>query len=649
MNGRGPIHRLIARAAGDSAASAVITFLVSGILYASIFAFVVGYQVSLSRDSQDADHVEISSRARDALDLILSGAGITESGSTEWHEDADNIARFGLSEPNRPNLVNYSKIEALRHASLEAATNGYADYEEVKDALGLDGFDFHIRTYPVLISQSDANWAPYKGLAPAYLASYGSPTASASLSLSQTNKVGYHEISATITNGATASAIFRVSFLLEADGSTIAVDDQYTSILGASGSDTITMRYFDADWDEPAYDVRVRVWDPYGQEVATITAASLVFDTAGSPDVNLIVDAGGTHFVAGNDVVIHMDHYEGDGTRISSGTSAILAIVDPLGTEIVNTTVSLPKNKAKTYTCPAITCAMVGEYTVKIMRTTSTQVVPDIFHVTATDMFSTSSSPSAEATAEILALQSLFANFDGILYDASTAPDGDVFSDADHSTRDMVSVLGNFDVLIVGSGVKQSALTTAEVKYGVADWVNAGGHLIVLGSGNQNYQWMQPLHGSGVVTASGGVTTPDSTHPILHVPEPLAWQRYDDQGLAWQLKEEELYTHVISKPDGANGRAQDTLAVSKPGVFNNGSVILTTYKPSALTNPKDDAEAAKFLHNLVTHSYQMLFLDYGPSIPKDAAVGSSSRLAMIEHPSIPNGLVEVQIVMYVFR
>lgn len=90
----------------------------------------------------------------------------------------------------------------------------------------------------------------------------------------------------------------------------------------------------------------------------------------------------------------------------------------------------------------------------------------------------------------------------------------------------------------------------------------------------------------------------------------------------------------------------DTLALAAPGAYNDGTVVLTTYMPGSLTDPQDDMEAKRFLHNLFSQSYNMLFLDYGPPVPSDSPVGSAQRLVAVPHPNVPGAVVEVRIVMY---
>ena len=88
--------------------------------------------------------------------------------------------------------------------------------------------------------------------------------------------------------------------------------------------------------------------------------------------------------------------------------------------------------------------------------------------------------------------------------------------------------------------------------------------------------------------------------------------------------------------------------MSNPGAVGDGTVVLTSYMPGSLMSPQDDVEAKRLLHNLMTQSYTMLFLDYGPEIPDGVPVGSAERLVAVPHPNVPGAVVEVRLVMYVF-
>src|SRR5439155_15908686 len=137
-------------------------------------------------------------------------------------------------------------------------------------------------------------------------------------------------------------------------------------------------------------------------------------------------------------------------------------------------------------------------------------------------------------------------------------------------------------------------------KYGVRDYVNSyGGRILVLG-GEQNIQWLEPLFHVGISGASGGVSTPDATNPLLTVPNPLDYLNYGTNSKAWDFsggKDQGLFNMVVGTSSG-----QDILTTSKAGAFGgaagqDGNVMLTTYLPFGM--PSD--QALRFFGNALTY------------------------------------------------
>lgn len=223
--------------------------------------------------------------------------------------------------------------------------------------------------------------------------------------------------------------------------------------------------------------------------------------------------------------------------------------------------------------------------------------------------------------------------------------EGDVYPDhKQYLDAVLANRLPTYDVVIVGTGVDQSTLTSAVTKNAVRDWVLAGGVLVVLGSDSQNFQWLQPLFSVGVTTVNGGAFAPDPLHPILNDPNPLAWELYNNHGLGWDLKDQgasanyDDFVHVVVE-DG-----EDTLTYSKTGAFGSGHVMLTTWRPKEIHDQISQLEAQFFVENLLTfYLAEDVRLDYGPTVPSDADVRSGVRQAMIQHPVLGNVAVQIDV------
>lgn len=301
---------------------------------------------------------------------------------------------------------------------------------------------------------------------------------------------------------------------------------------------------------------------------------------------------------------------------------------------------------------PTCACAdRTGLWRVKVTNPADTTREHNTYYwVSASDLFTT---PPLDAVAalEVQYVYDLVSGFDTDVY-----PAGDVFLDTNQDVRDIAPLIDNnpptcndpdatYDMVIVGSNAAHNALV--KIKNEVGRFVDCGGTLIALGSSRSGTQWLQDVYNIALRDgAGGGISSPDPTHPLLNVPEKLAWNSYSDTDYVWDISQNPgLFSHAA---DGATAD-ELMLGVSKQGSLN-GSVVLTGWTPGELTTPQDGMEAKRLLHNLMAQGYQMLFLDYGPEIPEGAPVGSSSRLAAVQYADITGSpYVEVKIVLYTWR
>lgn len=630
----------------DRASTAAVGFSVAAAL---VLVTLVMAQVMVAEptgvDGRYATHAAASTTA---LEVLLSGEGASASGDP-WEQDADSIVRFGLSKDGQPNFLDYEKIKALRKGTQTASpTNGYPDYPEVRSALGLTDGDFHLRTYPILPGTDDPRWTKDPRGRVGYVGHVSSAQGYATTSASTSTSGATLTASVSIRNDGTESHIFvaNVGIGSSASNTVIKTEQRHTRLLAPGETQALTVQFPKMAYSPAVTGVQVQVTDGYGGILVQPYWVAATPPAGGSnvPWAPLL-SAGKTYYESGETVKFLADHFEGDGTRMNSAQSGRFVLVGPNGKEWVNTTtgIDLPKNKPLTYECA--NCTVVGNYTATLWDTGVTRLARDSVHVSAAALFRQSESLDAIAMKEIGILSSLVSNFNGQT-NTDANPEGDVYTDAAH-IRALDTEISRYTTLVVGSEVRQNALNAGDTKWAIADWVQAGGNLVVLGTLESQSNWLEPVYHAAQQTASGGISAPDPTHAILVSPNRIAYDHYLDRARAWDIKNDQPFTHVLTR--GSSGTSsQDTLTVSNPGAYNSGTVVLTSYMVGALTSPQDDAEAKRFLHNLLSQSYTMLFLDYGPAIPDDVPVGSSSRLVAVEHPNVPGAIVECRLVMYVF-
>lgn len=198
-----------------------------------------------------------------------------------------------------------------------------------------------------------------------------------------------------------------------------------------------------------------------------------------------------------------------------------------------------------------------------------------------------------------------------------TLLEGDLYPDHKQYLNDVLpSRLGEYDVLVVGTGVDHNALTSNAVKDAIAAWVDAGGRLVVLGSPQSQSQWMQPILSlSTKGGVPGSITAPDPEAAALVRPHPLAWQGYVTNGTAWDLAATGQNAHFNDFYHVLSQGGYTVMALSHDGVFGNGNVIITSVFLSEIVRNQGAAEAQRFLQNLI------LFHDNGLQVPTGFEVG----------------------------
>ncbi|MBI2076911.1 MAG: hypothetical protein HYT80_00870 [Euryarchaeota archaeon] len=637
-----------------------------------------------------------------ASDACVAGIEQTVTG------DGVDEGRFGLGSEtcdagggadSQIGRLDYYKIKNLYTAAkAEDPDNTFLDYDEAHESLGLVGqnLDFHIRSWPVLASVRTVLERGYgdANLKPGYIGNYV-PTASAPARPDITHAARVDdlgddaEIKVTITNPATGSvgSAFMVSLSVDlADGAI--TWNQNTPILPADGTSyNITTKIpqtSDWNWGGKAKKVTYSIQDSIGPLPG---ADGTGFADFVDPDTGVPVDMA-SYGSARTIVVVNVDRlsyevndpsppafggsnqwptavyqgFKGDGDadnqfrpHQSGGYSLYVA-----GGALAETYTSLGANSER-LNQGSYTAAV---YTVQIKQG-GTVLNDDVMEIQAAggscNVGAGTYEPAAAVTTEAGYMERLFDNFDkevvdsryqtvGIPYNVTADIYPDVKCSLDSTLPaklvggDGLGTLDYYSTLIVGSDVAHNALTSDSVKGSIEKWVTAGGTLVVFGSDAQAVQWLQPLFHAALESGSGGLFVPDEEHPVLKTPNDLDWDSFnEDSEWSYNSGADEKFTHVVKTDDDEN----DVLGLSNPGSLGKGRVVLSGWRPYALTDDMgascpppenmtgdDQCQAIFLIHNLVTISFRELYLDYGPPIPVGQPTGQQSRVLSVYHPDL---------------
>ncbi|MFA5944910.1 MAG: hypothetical protein WC876_10645 [Candidatus Thermoplasmatota archaeon] len=793
-------------------ASSVIAFLIAGVLFtASVVAVLV-----TTRNSSDAEatgdateSARFNIQSAGLADVLLGSPGFNTVSNLpsqlDWANaanyngrtrDADNLTRLGLLDSEEPSMMNYSKFQNLRRAGYFAnSTNGYVDYEEAAESLGLAdaNLDFHIRAKPNLDTLAELLSEPSKdtNLRVTYVGDIEVTTTSESLTgdpVSMTNPVcsldasnpQVYVISVTVHNAGSATTQFTAVTAVDIGGNS-QVQNQNTNGFLVLAGDSVTLSV-----EVPAIEGRscaggsavFDLYDPVNGKLDTSTAYKP--ETDGGPDEDLcdgdvdhpcLNDPGAP---AEADIGLHLDtdkqnyrntadpvilNYDGNGLknnddlflRVCSGTVECTSAAATYTSPGANTFNAASNTASRIVNIGTLTTA--GEYTAWLYdceeAACGSPAAPDSDNLRVTERILVTTAPvggyvpadsvvlsdpiytaPAGPAQEVLYLETLMSKFCPTWFNSNNGADspltgvdwddrcnseavdffktdpagqtqpGDVFPDTkqvmndDLPTRlicqsatcpgagfggqDIVEGEPRYDitnVLVIGSGVDHSAMTSNAAKGTIRDWVHGGGTIVVFGSDEGNVNWLEPLFHSAIRGGGGAISTPDQGHPMLHTPNELdnPAANYDARNSTWRFNgqtaqaQDDPDTAVFSNVivvDGTQTTGDPLLSLSNKGSFGAGSIIITAYMPYDLYNdasvsgqaPGDDCpgvatlgecEGMRFMHNLLMQGYGDLFLEYGPELPSDANVQPDSRTVQIRHPQFADPIV-LEIIVYVF-
>lgn len=546
----------------------------------------------------------------------------------DWTASPDAITRFSLMGARDPERVDARALELLARGGLDARANGAPDYADVKNATGIP-HDFHLGVKEIKPPRADAAWTPI----PARVAYFGhysgarAAVAAGSWANATTTEVN---VTVSITNRASIPAIFTVNVALgdAATGRAAVSQDRHTTLLAPGETQKVWVTVPALSSWQRINAVRVSITDPYGNPATDTVGAqipapwvSVTMPTSDPAAYALVLQAANPYYVSGNTVNFEISAHDGRGNTVSKATTRFV-LMGPTGDEWANASITTG-NGDRTWSCT--NCTVVGNYTSKLLDASGRTIALDRVHVSQARMFEEKRTPDALALAEMSTIDALVTSFDPTRFDAATAA-GDVFGDDVNGPSELPGVLSRYDVVIVGSEASHHALAPADVKRSITAWIDAGGVLVVFGAAQEPSRWLQSEYGLALSHAPGSPTAPVADHPLLTDPEPLAHASYVYRSRAWQIPETAQFEHVLTLGATAEGGSMDALALSPPGAYGNGTIVITSYMPGALTADAADGEAQKFLHNLLVRATGLPIVDFGPPIPSGIPVAAASRV-----------------------
>ena len=594
--------------------------------------FVIGSSVLIGfvveppgNPGQALEEQDLKTKAQSALDVLMGTPGYP----SRWEQTGgDTVTRLGLVEHGSSVRLDPLKFSALARGRFTApsSTNGFVDYHEAKEALGLAGYDFHIRVSPLLRPDAEGFYgtAGMGAYRVAYIGDYTALVPSAAAAHEQAAldalDVGFRNFSrATLAD---VGDVYR-------DDSAM-LKSTLVPLLGTSvGQTAITQG------SGNAYNFhRVNATD-----IDHVVLPTLLPDSKKSLALS-IANSKGEHelgYTKGREIRAILAT-----ANLSGQTSATLAWKEYVETggdagDYGFIEVS-PDAGASWY---AITNDVAGRSQDTVTSPQPAQVWRD-----RSATISLANCAACVGNEEVLLAIHWVADGDndrgtGWILDQMTVSGAyGALITKDFETPE-------YDLLVVGSNVDQNALTAAEVKYALRDYVQTyGGRILVLG-GDTNTQWLQPLFHVGITTASQGVSNPDPTHPLVTTPNELAWQGYDYNKKAWTFGggvDSRLFDMVVG-----TGTQQHILSVSTSGAFgaSEGGVILTTYLPWKM--PLE--QRLGFLANAITYGhFHYLYMEVGPEVPSNVPVGAVSRTAIMQKTvDDATEFTELGFILYLWR
>lgn len=611
---------------GDEASGTMASYVVGAAVFMIGATFLFNFALETPKVA-GLEHAQAGSTANNILDLLLGTPGYPNG----WNASAlstAHIQRLGLLEAGSSVRLDAEKFIALAQGSYynPNTTDTYVDYHEAKASLGLTDHDFHLRVFPSAPLATAENYGitNMDDFAVAYIGNWSGtatagPDAKAEQYVLDQLHVGF--VNQTRVGGLTSGSVFP-------DDSTH-LRSELVPLLGTGVQQAVI-----SAGASPKYDF-MRV-GPTALETAMplqagsgFTSALALADSTGTTlsytkSRELRALLGVANFSGLNTVGVAWQEYVDTNFDSSSNTR------DDGDYGYLEVS---PDGGATWY-------AITNSALERSQDSPSSPFLPEGLWKTRTTSISALNCAACSGASDVYVALHWVADGDtkqgyGWMVDNLTMTAAG-FSKTFETPE--------FEMLIVGSNVDQAALTATEVKNGIRDFVEVyGGRLIVLG-GNNNVNWLQPLFNVGIREASTGVATPDTTHPLLTVPNELAYSSYETNGMVWDFSasaDEDLFQMVIGSTAGHE------MALSAADAFGQeGAIILTTYLPHLMSAE----ERSRFFANAITYGrYHQMYIDFGPDVPDGIEIATATRSATMDKSRDGSGdYVDLSFVLYVW-
>lgn len=587
-------------------------------------------------------------------------------------------ARFGLGEELCGkygataygfNNVSFAKLSNIYEAQTAAdPDNERVDYEEARASLGLDDevLDFHLRTWliPSSVNEIIATGFKDRYLRPVYVGHYvGEANPPVPHVAGVVNNADNIVLYVYLTNNGAESTIFGVDYQLPLDHGNMQFTLHSPLLeMGQSYNVTVTIRKTnDWTWAGEAQ-AHYIISDPYENlESGTIDLSGVSMSYTSARNTQVVWTDSHYYTLDGGSAsaVTHYTSWNGKGRSQTFNDWTQIIYGPPLGLPVVTNV--LPNTASGLLTS---SLSATGTFTAKLHNDVLLSVWnQDVINVvpSAPDAFQGGEAgynPSSSVAVEANFISTLVENFDPYAYSETYndvllpyAAGGDVYPDRRFSLEtDFIQLLTDasglpsivdVSTIVIGSDVDHNAVRSLADREALADWVNAGGTLIVLGSGAQALKWLEGAFYGSFDAVTGEVTAVDGAHPLLNIPNDLDYVAYNQEVQVHYAIDEDLKFYTVI----SDGNSEDHLAVSNNGAFGSGRIILTSWRPHALTDDQATTCALPFtfstncqglnlLHNLLTLSYRELFIDYGPMPSGSTSTGVSFRIVSVYHPGL---------------
>lgn len=584
------------------------------------------------------DEQAMHNRATNALGVLVASTGYSPSWALSG-VDADKVTRLGLAEAEGSIRINATKFDALAAGNLTnpSSSNGFVDYSEAVEALGLRGFDFHIRAAPAPGAFPTASWG-VEGMETFRVGYVGHYVGTEQ---DESKSERYHLASLPI--------VFQNSTRVSLVGSGSAFPDDAASVrslllplLGGDPvstvvqgpADTRVFRVVNASTYESLFlqNLRSGLTSALALTNATVNGRDDLNYTSNS-EVRVVL--GSANLQGLSSATLSWNEYvdtDKDAGNPDSGDYGFAEVspnggltwyrlTDSPGLQSTDPLVPTQTWAARNVVITSLNCApCLGASEVQIA-----------FHWVGDRDSASAPFPDARG-------------WGWIIDDVSLAPT---------ATTGFVKTFERpeFDVLVIGSNVDVSSFGSKEAMNAFRDFVAVyGGRLIVLG-GENDLSWLAPTLTLGNRGGSAAVTTPDLTHPLLSIPNALDYASYGAQS-AWDLGAAgygNLFTSVLG-----TDAAHPILAVSNPRAYagsqatsaDEGAIILASYKPFEMPG---DQPFAFFANALTFGKYHELYADVGPVVPEGIPVATATRTATMDKTRANIGsFIDMTFVIYLW-